>query len=534
MSLPSGTKLGPYEILGVLGAGGMGEVYRARDSRLGRTVAIKILPPESLEKPERVARFEQEARAASARNHPNILTIYDIGQSGETRYIAMEFVEGETVRHLLRTGPLPVKKALDVAAQTAAALAAAHAAGIVHRDIKPENIMVRPDGYVKVLDFGLAKLAEPPLSASLSDPSAPTATAVLAMTEPGRILGTWLYMSPEQARGQEVDARTDVWSLGAVLYEMVTGKSPFAARTLSDTLAAILNCEPAPVTELRNDAPIELDHIVSKALAKEREDRYQSIQDMALDLKQLRKALESDPAAVRSRTSPAAAQPAEPSSKKPQGKRAARSILSLLGIASAVALAVLIWEITARHQQQQTMAPERRLSYSMLVQKMRDGKPYQEPFRATGREIFENGWKVKFDFSLPQEGSLYLLNDGPGPNGMPQLALVFPTPSVNNGSAQVMAYQNVQSGWLVFNDSPGKEKFWIVWAEKPVPELEQAVSQVARTKDAVIAEPKLDAAIRSDLGKASPVQLSVDQDSKVNTVSGRGGLVVSGLELEHR
>jgi serine/threonine protein kinase len=532
MSLPSGTQLGPYEILSPIGAGGMGEVYRARDSRLGRTVAIKVLPPDSLSKPERVARFEQEAKAASARNHPNILTIYDIGQSGETRYIAMEFVEGETVRQLIRIGSLPIKKALDIAAQAAGALAAAHAAGIVHRDIKPENIMVRTDGYVKVLDFGLAKLAEPPLGSQASDPNAPTATVVAAMTEPGRVLGTWLYMSPEQARGQELDGRTDVWSLGTVLYEMVAGKCPFAAKTLTDTLAAILNREPEPITDIRNDVPTELDHILAKSLAKEREDRYQSIQDMALDLKQLRKSLDSDPAAVRSRTIHSGAAVVQQTSSPSRRGNAAPLIFSLLAVAAAVAVVLLIWAM--KRQPKAAFAPERRLAYSLLVQKMRDGKPYQEPFRASGREIFENGWKVKFDFSLPQPGSLYLLNDGPGANGVPALALVFPTPSVNNGSAQVMAYQHLQSGWLVFNDSPGKEKFWIVWADKPVAELEQAVTQVARTKNAVIADARLDAAIRSDLGRSAPVQVSVDQDSKLTTVSGRGELLVSGLELEHR
>ncbi|HJT54294.1 MAG TPA: protein kinase, partial [Candidatus Angelobacter sp.] len=368
--------------------------------------------------------------------------------------------------------------------------------------------------------------------AQVSDPNAPTATVVAAMTEPGRVLGTWLYMSPEQARGQELDGRTDVWSLGTVLYEMVAGKCPFAAKTLTDTLAAILNREPEPITEIRNDVPTELDHILAKSLAKEREDRYQSIQDMALDLKQLRKSLDSDPAAVRSRTihsGPAAVQQSSGPSRR---GNAAPLIFSLLAVAAAVAVVLLIWAI--KRQPKAAVAPERRLAYSLLVQKMRDGKPYQEPFRASGREIFENGWKVKFDFSLPQPGSLYLLNDGPAANGTPALALVFPTPSVNNGSAQVMAYQHLQSGWLVFNDSPGKEKFWIVWADKPVAELEQAVTQVAKTKDSVIGDGKLDAAIRDDLNKSAPVQVSVDQDSKLTTVSGRGELLASGLELEHR
>jgi hypothetical protein len=255
---------------------------------------------------------------------------------------------------------------------------------------------------------------------------------------------------------------------------------------------------------------------------------------MALDLKQLRKAVESDPAAVRSRTIHAGPAAVQQTSIPARRRNVARLTLSLLAIAAAVAVAWLIWAALGKRQHNATLAPERRLSYSLLVQKTRDGKPYQEAFRATGREIFENGWKVKFDFSLPEAGSLYVLNDGPGANGTPALALVFPTPSVNNGSAQLMAYQHVQSGWLVFNDSPGKEKFWIVWADKPVDELEQAVTQVARTKDAVIGDAKLDAAIRNDLGKSAPVQVSVDQDSKLTAVSGHGALLVSELELEHR
>ena len=546
MPLSSGTKLGPYEILDSIGAGGMGEVYRARDSRLGRIVAIKILSAESTSKSERVIRFEQEAKAASARNHPNILTIYDIGESNGTRYMAMEFVEGETVRDLLRRGPVPLLKALDIAAQTADALASAHAAGIVHRDVKPENIMARPDGYVKVLDFGLAKLAEAPLGESAGSNS-PTVSA--ALTEPGRILGTWLYMSPEQARGQELDARTDVWSLGAVLYEMLTDKSPFADKTLSDTLAAILHRQPPAASELNSEVPPELDRILAKALAKERDVRYQAIQDMALDLRQLRKELESHASVGRGRsaaaTSPAAkadtaARPAPVD--QPARKKRAGLTMGLIAAISIITVALLIAAVIGRKQNApappQTPAtpatPERQFSYSLVVQKMRDAKAYQEPFRATGREIFQNGWKVKFDFSLPQPGSLYLLNDGPGPNGQPALALVFPTPSVNNGSAQVMAYQNVQSGWLVFNDSPGREKFWIVWSDKPVADLEQAVSQVARSKNAVITDPQLDSSIRQLLTKAKPAQLRIDSDSKLTSVTGKGDMLVSELELEHR
>jgi serine/threonine protein kinase len=211
--------LGPYEVTGLLGRGGMGEVYRAHDTRLDRTVAVKVLPPESMRNAERLQRFEQEAKAASARNHPNILTIYDFGVTDGTYYMAMEFVEGHTLRQLIEDGATPLPRALDIAAQCASGLAAAHAAGIIHRDIKPDNIMVRPDGFVKILDFGLAKLAEKPLGNA--DPNALTAAG--GLTAPGLIMGTWLYMSPEQARGQELDARTDIWSVGAGCMKWLPG-----------------------------------------------------------------------------------------------------------------------------------------------------------------------------------------------------------------------------------------------------------------------------------------------------------------------
>ncbi len=217
--------------------------------------------------------------------------------------------------------------------------------------------------------------------------------------------------------------------------------------------------------------------------------------------------------------------------------------MSLLVSASVLAVALLIWAVAANRPKVTpaayvgpTASPvaDRQLSYSLLVQKMRERKVYQDPFVATGREIFENGWKAKFDFSVPQGGSLYLLNDGPGPEGKRELAVEFPTPSVNNGSAQVMAYKNVQSGWLVFNEQSGREKFWVIWAAKPVPALEEAVQQVTKSKDATIHDLRLAAEIRALLAKGTPATLSVDRDSKLTSLSGHGDVLVSELELEHR
>ncbi len=350
MTLSSGMRLGPYEVSGLLGRGGMGEVYRAHDTRLDRTVAVKVLPPESMRNAERVQRFEQEAKAASARNHPNILTIYDFGATDGMYYIAMEFVEGHTLHQLIDENATPLPRALDITAQCASGLAAAHVAGIVHRDIKPDNIMVRPDGFVKILDFGLAKLAEKPFITA--DPNALTAAG--GLTAPGMVMGTWLYMSPEQARGLELDARTDVWSLGVVLYEMVTGKSPFAAQTMSDTLASILHREPDTLSACGVDAPDTLSHILAKAMAKNREERYQSIKDMELDLIQLRKEL--DLGTVRTRRMQSSAErksrEARDSSKASGGARGISGIsagrkMSLLVSASVLAVAMLIWAVVA-------------------------------------------------------------------------------------------------------------------------------------------------------------------------------------------
>ena len=290
MTIEAGTHLGRYEIRSALGAGGMGEVYLAQDTKLRRPVAIKLLPARFTADEDRLRRFEQEACAASALNHPNIITIHEIGQEDSVHFMATEFVEGETLRERLKRKPLRVREALDIAVQVTDALKMAHAAGIVHRDIKPENIMLRTDGYVKVLDFGLAKLTTQQFSTT--DTQAPTLPKV--DTDPGTVMGTAKYMSPEQASGQDVDARTDIWSLGVVLYEMLTGRAPFEGATSSHTIVNVLEKEPAPLSNYLPDAPAELQRIVRKALRKDREERYQTINDLLVDLKSLRQELEID------------------------------------------------------------------------------------------------------------------------------------------------------------------------------------------------------------------------------------------------
>src|SRR5215831_11431550 len=281
MPLTAGAKLGSYEIQSPLGAGGMGEVYLARQSSLGRQVAIKVLASSSASDPERMRRFEQEARSASALNHPNIISIYDVGRENTTAYIAMEFVDGRTLRALTESAPLNIKKALQIAAQIADGLAKAHAAGIVHRDLKPENIMVTKDGFVKILDFGLAKLM-PGLDRSSQ------ATIVTADSQPGTVLGTAPYMSPEQARGDSVDYRSDIFSLGSILYEMLTCRQPFKGASAAQTLTAIIEDDPSPLAEANPKTPTPLRWVVERCLAKDPEERYNSTLDLARDLKSIR------------------------------------------------------------------------------------------------------------------------------------------------------------------------------------------------------------------------------------------------------
>lgn len=292
MSLDAGTKLGRYDIRSKLGQGGMGEVYLAEDTKLHRKVAVKILPADVASNRDRMERFVQEAKAASALNHPNIITIYEIDEMDSRRFMVTEFIDGGTLRERMGLEVMKVREVLEVAIQAASAISAAHDAGIVHRDIKPENIMVRLDGIVKVVDFGLAKLAEH-TPAQYVDMEAETSIPI--RTEPGMVMGTVVYMSPEQARGLNVDARTDIFSLGVLIYEMVAGRLPFAGSSTIDILAALVSDkEPPPLARYAPDVPPELERIVAKALAKEREDRYQSAKDLLIDLRQLKKRLEMD------------------------------------------------------------------------------------------------------------------------------------------------------------------------------------------------------------------------------------------------
>ncbi|HQR67086.1 MAG TPA: serine/threonine-protein kinase, partial [Thermoanaerobaculia bacterium] len=322
MPLAAGTRLGPFEVVAPLGAGGMGEVYRARDERLARDVAVKVLPARVAENAEAAARFAREARAASALNHPNIVVVHDVGRSGDVSWVAMELVEGSSLRQLLSAGRPPLRRALQIAAEVADGLAAAHEKGIVHRDLKPENVMVRPDGRAKILDFGLAKSA--PAAAGAEDE---TVRANEGTTAAGMVLGTPAYMSPEQASGRPVDFRSDQFSFGSVLYEVVTGRRAFRRDTLPETLAAIVRDEPEPAAEVDPSLPLPVLWVLERCLAKEPSDRYASTRDLARDLAHLAEHLPS--ISGRSAVAPEALSPA----------RRRRSLPALLALAGLVLVA---------------------------------------------------------------------------------------------------------------------------------------------------------------------------------------------------
>ncbi len=325
-----GKSLGRYQVLELVSRGGMGEVYRAKDTMLGREVAIKALPSAASIGRDRLLRFEQEARAASALNHPNIITIYEFGQEGGVPFIVSEFIEGATLRRRMAGERMSPGAALDVAIQITSALNAAHEAGIVHRDIKPENVMVRPDGLVKVLDFGLAKLTDPPSSTTF-DTNSPTSPGF--KTEPGTILGTVAYMSPEQTRGYELDARSDLFSLGVVLYEMTAGHSPFARATAADTIASILEKEPPSIAEFTPEIPEAMESVIRKTLRKERGERYQTAEELLTDLKSLRSG-KTDIAIPTPGTNPSVDDIISP------GRRRLAVLVALVALAAVIGLGV--------------------------------------------------------------------------------------------------------------------------------------------------------------------------------------------------
>ncbi|MDX6574418.1 MAG: eukaryotic-like serine/threonine-protein kinase, partial [Blastocatellia bacterium] len=482
-------QLSHYRVIKKLGVGGMGEVYLAQDSLLDRTVALKILPADVASDKRRMQRFKQEAKLASSLNQPNILTIFEFGDTDSLHFIASEYVDGATLREHFSRKQLKLPEIVDISTQVVAALDAAHEAKIVHRDIKPENIMVRRrDGVVKVLDFGLAKLSE--RSSVAGGPTDTEAnTEVLVRTRPGTVMGTINYMSPEQAQGLRVDERTDLWSMGVLIYEMVAGCVPFVGVTSSHTIVGILEKEPAPLGSVGvRKVPPELQRIVSKALAKNADERYQTAKDMLIDLRNLKKRLELDVEIERS-VSPdsiamtagknarggadsieARRSTAEPSES---GSRRRTKLVPAIAVMLVLVVGLVIAANWSRFRRATVVAPatmpvpvsERKLSYWMTVQKYRDGRPFENSFRLAGEINFEQDYRVRLNVSSPQSGYLYILNEGPAPsdgrrpepgaavaesNPSPFIVL-FPSTTANDALSQLAENQRVeipQQSWI--------------------------------------------------------------------------------------
>ncbi|MGH9674760.1 MAG: protein kinase domain-containing protein, partial [Bryobacteraceae bacterium] len=353
-----GHSIGHYEILERLGEGGMGVVYKARDRQLGRFVAIKVLREELSEDSDRLRRFQQEARSASALNHPNIVTVYEIGRQDSTCYIVMEFIEGKTLQKLLAAGPLPLRTLVSIASQSADGMAKVHEAGIVHRDLKPANLMLTGDGFVKILDFGLAKLAATPDLASEGQ-------TLTAPTRPGVAMGTAGYMSPEQAGGREVDFRTDHFSFGSILYEMATGNRAFYRPTVVETLTAILKEEPDPIANLAPQFPQPLRWIVDRCLAKDPADRYASTRDLSRDLRAIQERLPE----------------LEAGAGEDQRRRGGRFVRYGLGAAFAVTAMLLFFVDAGGVRARLTRAASDRIqSLAVLPLENLSGDPGQEYF----------------------------------------------------------------------------------------------------------------------------------------------------------
>ncbi len=447
-SFVEGQKFGHYQINHVIGHGGMGDVYLADDTVLGRKVALKLLPASFSSSESRLARFRMEAKTASSLNHPGIMTVYEIGQEQGLHYIAAEYVEGSTVRGLLADGSLPVEKALDIAFQVARALAVAHAAGIVHRDIKPENIMVRPDGFVKVLDFGLAKPAE-------NLQMAMTCVATL----PGVLLGTVDYMSPEQARGLALDTRTDLFSLGTVLYEMLAGKAAFKGKTPTDTLALILEREPTPLSEINPLFQREIEEIIKRLLAKERGQRYQSAAELAEDLQGPKKRI------ALSVTTPAAI-----------GFRLKWGRWAIAGIMATVMVAASLWLMYSQGQRPAAYSAGVVLTLRVTISGTERQNGINASFDSLGNLNLRGSKRFRLHLTTTQPGHLYVINESlSGNRKSPEFITLFPSPAVNLGLSLVLPNQEISippKSWLYLDTSIGIEKLQLIWSHDEIGELE--------------------------------------------------------------
>jgi len=555
-SLDENQQFGSYHIKRKLRAGGMGEVYLATDQRLDRTVALKILPVSVANDKRRMQRFRQEARVASSLNQPNILTIYEFGEIDSLSFIATEFVDGETLRDYVRAERLKLAEILDISIQILAALDAAHEAKIVHRDMKPENVMLRRrDHVVKVLDFGLAKLTEPRGgTATREETDAEAATEFKSI--PGNLMGTINYMSPEQAQAHIVDQRTDLWSVGVMIYEMVSGVLPFKGITSAHTIVQILEKNPPPLTQLDSTLPDEVQRIVNKAMSKRLDERYQTAKDLMIDLRLLRRQLDgiSDPG--RATSSVVTPTPAIPTTQQnittdetqtKAGPRSARSLVIFLPLAVLLVALLAGWIIWIRPRSQSqsqipttpVIGPTRDLTYSITVQKYRDNRPFEEPIQIAREILFERGYQLRLNLTSSQSGFLYVINEGPHqPNETPEYVVLFPAPTSNKGSALLnenVKLQIPENSWFRLDNEKGTEKVWLIYAANELSDLEP-VREFANPKtrgliDNASVRDKVTAFLMSHAESKPVVEQS--EEKKETTLRSHGDVLVYPLALEH-
>jgi serine/threonine protein kinase len=562
-----------YFIEKELGRGGVGAVYLARDRKLhDKPVVIKVLLEKSLQNSWVVQKFQQESEALARINHPGVVNVFDSGSLADGKaYFVMEFIDGVTLRSQITPEGLPLNRAADLIKQTGRALSAAHDQDVFHRDLKPENIMLQSHGageeQVKIIDFGIAKL-----KGSLVAPS--TATGATA--------GTVSYMAPEQLGGRPVSAVTDIYALGAIAYEMVTGRKPFNPETgfeLLEMQRAGVRIKPS---DLRPSLSEEAGQIILRALSFDPQARFSDAREMG---DQLARALGNEtgtfdrapadraqvpPTQLATDSRSPAQQTADLQAKDSSKTIAARfepapvntlggsiypsnvdaddspATRSWLKVTAALVLfafiagaaGIVIWKREALFGKKAPPAvvlAERSLAYSLNVQKMRDGKPYQDPFDSSGQEIFENGWKFRMNLFSPQEGYLYLLNEGPAAGNETTYNLLFPEPQTNGGSPRVTANQNLQTAWMRFDDNQGTEKFWLVWSASPVKEFDAVTGAVNAKDKGEIRDSAAARQIREFLTRHSTPKPETAKDSakKQTTVKGKGDVLVSFIELEH-
>jgi serine/threonine protein kinase len=547
-----------YVIESAIGQGGVGAVYLARDRKLhDKRVVLKILLDRSLQNEWVVQKFQQEKEALARVDHPGVVGILDTGELPDGKaYLVMQFIDGVTLRSQVRPEGMPLARAAEIIKQIGRALSAAHERGIFHRDLKPENIMLQSFGrgeeQVKIIDFGIAKLKD-----SLVAPSTVT----------GATAGTVAYMAPEQLAGKSISAATDIFALGAIAYEIVTGRKPFNPETGFELLEMQRSGVRVQPRDLRPAISTEANEVILRALNFAPADRFQTARDfgevLAQSLDDESGTLDQNSASpvpatqLATSANPLARQTGDLSSKtiagryeparvdtlqqpsliasvtdeaEPSRRRTFGGIALALFLVIGAAAGVLIWKREAIFG-----GRERSLGYSLTVQKMRDGKPFQTEFESSGQEIFENGWKFRLNVDSRQDGYLYLLNEGPASANSSTYNVLFPESKTNSGSPQVTAGRKLQTDWMRFDEQQGTEKFWIIWSAAPVKELE-AVTEVVNDqdlgeiKDAVKAK-----AVRDFLNQQATPKPEVTKDSakKQSVIKGKGDVLVNAIELEH-